>query len=206
MDKGNEAGSGKELQNEAFKGIVARIDTGVTALELNIGTWVNEPLWKSLKGNLITIYSGMEALVNLNPRLSMDMVRTKKEAKQTTNGGFQKRLVLVSVSDGQDYGQPKLVRDKVPQLFKKDGKTAVTRVADRVEMPGLLAAKMREEFLELLGINKLQVNGVSLTEAQKRAKFIEEMADMEEVIDAIISLNQRVSKSEILPSGPVRRR
>ncbi len=206
MDKGSETASGRDLQNEAFKGIVARIDIGVTSLEQNIEKWAAEPTWKSLRGNLRSIYEGMEAIINLNPRLTIEMVRTRKEAKQVSNGKFTKHLVLVSVSDGEDYGQPKLIRDKVPQLFKKDGKTAVTRVADKSEMPILLAAKMREEFMELLAVDKLQVNGVALTEAQKRPKFIEEMADMEEVIEAIISLNQRVSRADIIPTRLGRRR
>ncbi len=44
----------------------------------------------------------------------------------------------------------KLVRDKIPQIIKDSGKTAVTRVADDNEYLQLLRAKLREETNEYL--------------------------------------------------------
>ena len=44
----------------------------------------------------------------------------------------------------------KLVRDKIPQIIKDSGKTAVTRVADDNEYLQLLRAKLLEETNEYL--------------------------------------------------------
>ena len=44
----------------------------------------------------------------------------------------------------------KLVRDKIPQIIKDSGKTAVTRVADEAEYLQYLRAKLQEETAEYL--------------------------------------------------------
>jgi len=62
----------------------------------------------------------------------------------------------------------KLVRDRIPELIKKKGKTASTHIANNKEYWEKLKIKLREEVDEFLGDNSL-----------------EEMADILEVIDSI---------------------
>lgn len=47
-------------------------------------------------------------------------------------------------------GQPKLVRDKIPQIIRDAGVEPMTRVADPNEYRGLLRAKLVEEVDEFL--------------------------------------------------------
>ena len=62
----------------------------------------------------------------------------------------------------------KLIRDKIPEIIKKDGKTPITHIADREEYWEKLRLKLKEETEEFL---------------QKSTK--EELPDILEVIYAI---------------------
>lgn len=62
----------------------------------------------------------------------------------------------------------KLVRDKVPQIIKKDGKKYWTRVLSDEEHLEELLKKLGEELEEL-----------------KEAKSVEELADVQEIVHAI---------------------
>lgn len=64
----------------------------------------------------------------------------------------------------------KLVRDKIPEIIKSSGKKPATRIADE------------QEYLKLL-LNKLQEEVEEFRESLSK----EELADVYEVIDAIIS-------------------
>lgn len=63
----------------------------------------------------------------------------------------------------------KLVRDKIPEIV---GSGACVRTAKPKEIFGLLKEKLTEEVTELL-------------EAQSSDEFIEELADIAEVVDAL---------------------
>ncbi len=65
----------------------------------------------------------------------------------------------------------KLIRDFIPEICEKDGKTAVTRELDEREFIEYLTAKLREECDEFAGSGN-----------------IEELADILEVIDAILKV------------------
>ncbi len=47
----------------------------------------------------------------------------------------------------------KLVRDKIPQIIRNDGKSCSVRVLDHLEMKDALGAKLREEIDEYLVAN-----------------------------------------------------
>ncbi|WP_127572856.1 nucleoside triphosphate pyrophosphohydrolase [Paenibacillus xylaniclasticus] len=66
----------------------------------------------------------------------------------------------------------KLVRDKIPQIIEKDGKTCRTRILDEEEYVQELHTKLREETAEYLQTNNQQ-------------DALEELADMLEVIRAL---------------------
>ena len=65
----------------------------------------------------------------------------------------------------------KLVRDKIPEVIKKDNQTPHTHIADDWEYRQRLQDKLTEESQELF-------NGDNVSE---------ELADVQEVIDAIIA-------------------
>jgi predicted house-cleaning noncanonical NTP pyrophosphatase (MazG superfamily) len=67
---------------------------------------------------------------------------------------------------------PKLVRDKIPEIIKQNGKTAVTHVACDEEYTRHLLAKVVEEATEL-------------ENAEGADHQREEIADVREVLDAI---------------------
>lgn len=67
---------------------------------------------------------------------------------------------------------PKLVRDKIPELIKRDGKPAVTHIADASEYIQSLLEKLVEEATEL-------------QEAGNPEHQKEEMADVREVLEAL---------------------
>jgi predicted house-cleaning noncanonical NTP pyrophosphatase (MazG superfamily) len=86
---------------------------------------------------------------------------------------------------GGDY--PKLVRDKIPAIIQRDGKTPVFHQADDKEYYFALRDKLNEEVAELLG-------------AQTRGAFIEEIADVMDVLDAMMSLSRgrdRITFAEV---------
>jgi predicted house-cleaning noncanonical NTP pyrophosphatase (MazG superfamily) len=62
----------------------------------------------------------------------------------------------------------KLVRDRIPEIINKKGKTCKFRVADQVEYREKLKEKLLEESLEFID-----------------DPCIEELADIQEVIDAL---------------------
>lgn len=64
----------------------------------------------------------------------------------------------------------KLVRDKIPQIIRAQGKTCVTRVLPEEEYRVMVDAKLQEE----------------LTEYQE-SKSLEELADLLEVMEAAVS-------------------
>ena len=73
----------------------------------------------------------------------------------------------------------KLVRDKVPEIIRNDGKTCSVRILEHSEMKNALGAKLREEVEEYL-----------------IAKDAEELADILEVVYASAEC-LGVSKAEL---------
>lgn len=67
----------------------------------------------------------------------------------------------------------KLVRDNIPEILKVNGKTAITHTADLREYGKKLDEKLKEEIDEFLF-----------------AKSEEELADVYEVIDALVVFRQ----------------
>lgn len=65
----------------------------------------------------------------------------------------------------------KLVRDKIPDIIRKDGQDPIVRVASLSEMPDLLRRKLTEELAELA--------------AAAPADVIDEAADVMEVLAAL---------------------
>lgn len=71
---------------------------------------------------------------------------------------------------------PKLVRDKIPGIIKKDKKTPVFHQADDREYYFALRNKLNEEVAELLS-------------ADTRMGFVEEAADVMDVLEAMMELS-----------------
>ncbi len=74
--------------------------------------------------------------------------------------------MLIGIIKGKNMG--KLVRDKIPDIIRADGKTPVTRIMDQEEYLQELDIKLNEE------VHEYQAD-----------KSIEEMADVLEVLFAI---------------------
>lgn len=72
----------------------------------------------------------------------------------------------------------KLVRDKIPQIIEKSGKTPVIETLSQAEYVEALDLKLQEEVGEYV-----------------ESKSVEELADIEEVISAILKV-RKVSKKE----------
>lgn len=68
----------------------------------------------------------------------------------------------------------KLVRDRIPEIIEKEGKKLSTCILDESEYLAQLDIKLREELAEYL-------------QSKTQTKQIEELADMLEVIYAIVS-------------------
>ena len=66
--------------------------------------------------------------------------------------------------------KPKLVRDKIPEIIRKNGRNPVTHVASKAEYSKLLKEKLKEEVLEFI-----------------KEDNEEELADILEVIEALIA-------------------
>lgn len=67
----------------------------------------------------------------------------------------------------------KLVRDKIPEIIQEDGKTCTTKTLSKEEYRTELKRKLIEESKELL-------------ETKTQDEMIEELADIYEVIEAIL--------------------
>lgn len=78
---------------------------------------------------------------------------------------------------------PKLVRDKIPERIKRDGKSAVTHIAGADEYIQFLLVKLIEEATEL-------------QEADSADHRKEEIADVREVLEALLA-TLNFSDSEI---------
>ena len=74
----------------------------------------------------------------------------------------------------------KLVRDKIPEIIRKKGETAVTHIADEAEYWAKLKEKIAEEVKEF-----------------QEAESAEELADVLEVIDAIVEF-KKMDMNEIV--------
>jgi len=73
----------------------------------------------------------------------------------------------------------KLVRDRIPELIREDGKDPDTYVADEKEYAALLREKLKEEVAEFL-----------------ESERVEELADILEVIDALL-VHKKIEKEEL---------
>jgi len=67
----------------------------------------------------------------------------------------------------------KLIRDKIPDIIRTDGKEPITRQATDDEMPQLLLAKMLEEI-----------------EEYQHSGNVEELADILEVLKALVAVHK----------------
>ena len=67
--------------------------------------------------------------------------------------------------------EPKLVRDRIPEIIDANRGVAQIRIAEAAEIPGLLRAKLLEEAEEV-------------TAATDKRTLVEELADLLEVIHA----------------------
>jgi predicted house-cleaning noncanonical NTP pyrophosphatase (MazG superfamily) len=75
---------------------------------------------------------------------------------------------------------PKLVRDKIPQIIKQN---------DGIDVPTKIASD-DGEFLDYL-LKKMIEESTELSNAPKEGNLEEEMADIFEVIDAILKLKKQ---------------
>lgn len=78
----------------------------------------------------------------------------------------------------------KLVRDKIPEIIRADGREPVIRKLEEKEYIEALKRKVVEEATEL-------------AEAGKREDIVKEIGDVYEVIDALI-MSMDLNKEEIL--------
>lgn len=90
----------------------------------------------------------------------------------------------------------KLVRDKIPEIIQADGQVPVIHIANKQEYKEKLLEKLQEEVQEFL-----------------RENDPDELADILEVIDAIVELNnikpqslQQIKKQKALKRGSFKKR
>lgn len=83
----------------------------------------------------------------------------------------------------QQKKQPKLVRDKIPEIIKSDGRKCRTRVANDKEYHQFLLKKIDEEILEL-------------KHAKNKDEKLNELADVLEVLHAIAA-HHNIDKKEL---------
>ncbi|MBI2017961.1 nucleoside triphosphate pyrophosphohydrolase [Candidatus Daviesbacteria bacterium] len=90
----------------------------------------------------------------------------------------------------------KLVRDKIPEIIKKDKQTPVIHIANKEEYTRKLLEKLQEEVLEFL-----------------KEQSPEELADILEVIDAICKLQkinlkklQKIKQQKVIDRGGFKKR
>ena len=74
----------------------------------------------------------------------------------------------------------KLVRDKIPEIIRNNNEEAITRVLDNIEYKEELIKKLLEEYNEVLNANGND--------------YLEELADMLEVIEALAKSNNKTLK------------
>lgn len=77
----------------------------------------------------------------------------------------------------------KLVRDRIPEIIEKDGKTCSTRICSDEEYVLFLKQKLCEEANEVL-------------ESKSKEECIKELADVQEVMDALRNV-LNISKEEV---------
>lgn len=157
----------------------------VKLLEAELGGWVKERRTGNLQSFVERMYGDLDGILIANyPSLTPRRIREAQIIKQSQKGKFVKRYVLLEDNDGKAHPDlPKLVRDKIPKMLGNKGISYVVRDATPDEMPDLLVKKLREELGELFNARSDQ------------NKFLDEMVDVYEVLDRIIGLNQRVSRS-----------
>ena len=63
----------------------------------------------------------------------------------------------------------KLVRDRIPEIIEADGKTCITEILSDAQYLEMLDAKLNEELAEY-----------------QESKFLEELADLLEVMQAVV--------------------
>ncbi len=80
---------------------------------------------------------------------------------------------------------PKLVRDKIPEIVRQKG----------IE-PAAQSAEGDQEYLEFI-LKKIVEEAQELSEAHSDSNIVEEIADVYEIIDALIALKE-LSKADIL--------
>jgi predicted house-cleaning noncanonical NTP pyrophosphatase (MazG superfamily) len=113
---------------------------------------------------------------SINPELliGVEVVRAEKFKKR---GGFGQRIYLVSTrsENGDTTKNGKLVRDKIPEIIKKQGETPITYILDEESYLCELRVKLKEELREFLEIR-------DTVDIEHK---IEELADLLEVINAL---------------------
>ena len=77
----------------------------------------------------------------------------------------------------------KLVRDKIPEIIRQDGKEPVVRIMEKAEFVSELKAKLVEESNEVAS-------------AEDREHFIDELADVKEVLNALFA-TEEITEEEV---------
>jgi predicted house-cleaning noncanonical NTP pyrophosphatase (MazG superfamily) len=92
-----------------------------------------------------------EALAESDPiRLRTELVQTAAVAAKWIQSLDRRHGTIVHRTHEDAGPGEKLVRDKIPDLIRKDGRTPDTRLAEASEYPALLRAKLYEEAGEYI--------------------------------------------------------